>query len=603
MVSASFSTNRLSVAGSSNYEPSHRSTSTRSTNYPPTIDSRTTKSSTVRSSTVTSATSMSKFMRSASISRENPPPSVSSTLRPPSYASGTSEARKVRASTATSGTSMSKFMRSASTSRDNASFASTTSTLRPPSSASRSSRASTLRASTHTAATSTSKLVRSASTASTVIPQTSTAANSTTSLVSSKSKRNPSFLSAAASRLLWGRPPPGHHTLQPSQIASLTHTLSLPTDTPIYSSLVGALGLPLSRSQFSPVPSCFCDAHFWFERKYIDELTQVIAHELGPQLDKLRHAPTHLLSKRTTHLLTTLQPYQDLFPPSNLCPSSDTTSILSATTTLPPNPRTCPACTLHHLFHSPPALTALTLAAKSRKHHARPWPTSIAWLDPCPGKGIDWDAKWRAESKFLTRDRIRVQRWRRANPALVADGVPPAARPASQQIGGHGPGEGCDFCDGLRLEREDEEELDAVIAEEEEEDEKDEREEKSETPHPTDTDDALSTTPTLRALKEESIIKSYLSSPSSSSPTYHPCAYAHHDTSYPVPYPNDKRASEWARSYQRLVPSPYIPDRDGDADRSNRGTRSGGRNERGEVEGFGAVRGVGVGGGEGGGWF
>lgn len=90
------------------------------------------------------------------------------------------------------------------------------------------------------------------------------------------------------------------------------------------------------------------------------------------------------------------------------------------------------------------------------------------------------------------------------------------------QVPGHGPGEGCDFCDALRLEQADEEDLDAVIAEEEEEGEGERAVDLADGDETVVVDDDDATTlhdsddsMTLRALQEESIIKGYLASSSS----------------------------------------------------------------------------------------
>lgn len=338
------------------------------------------------------------------------------------------------------------------------------------------------------------------------------------------------------------------------------------------SSVVGALGVPLSRSQFSPTPSCFCNAHFWFEQKYIDELTEVITHEIGPQLDKLRIAPRELISRKTERLLSTLQPHQDI-----LTSTTDTSSILSMEPT-------CPACTLSHFFQNPAAVNALTLAVKGRKHRAHPWPASMAWLDPCPGR--EWEAKWRSEGKSVAHDRVRVQRWRRETRAheRVPDAPPPVL--------GHQPGEGCDFCDALRMERADEAELDAAIAEEEEEGADKETRAVGEPARYSgaadgidddDDDDASGSetlrsdsSTTLRAMEEESIIKGYLRPPTATTDSAcHPRPVADDLSGNKAEQEARRRssvmggylahrggrgegerargASDWARSYQCLV--------------------------------------------------
>ena len=355
------------------------------------------------------------------------------------------------------------------------------------------------------------------------------------------------------------------------------------------SSLVGALGLPISRSQFSLAPDCFCDPHFWLEQQYIEELTEVITHEIGPQLDKLRIAPAELISKKTQRILSVLQPYKDIFSGIGI---TDSSSFISSS--IKP---TCPACTLSHFFQNPDAVKALTTCVKGRKHRDRPWPGSMAWLEPCPGKGIDWEAKWKAEGKSIARDRIRVQRWRRETRQHEQQ-VPEQSPPP--QVLGHQPGEGCDFCDNLRLEQADDADLDAAIAEEEEADSEyavgrlatvaeDETlghdDDGYNSAHYSETLRDSDDSETLRGMQEESIIKKYMtpstSSLSSSLKTRSDSVYHHHQRNrgsenesgnqrrdYGVTEPKmrtgyaedgygeriqRKTASEWARSYNNLV--------------------------------------------------
>ena len=280
------------------------------------------------------------------------------------------------------------------------------------------------------------------------------------------------------------------------------------------SSIIAAMGPPLSRSQFSAPDGGFCDAHFWLERRYVVELTEVIAHEMGPQLDRLRMAPGGLVSRKTKRLLERLEPYRNLF--AGVCENG---SVVSSSKPV------CPACTLSSFLQDAVAVHALSTCVKGRKHRNRPWPSSMAWLEPCPGKGADWEAKWKTEGKAIGRDRSRVQRWRRAN--RLREPVPEE----HLQVSGHEPGEGCDFCDSLRMEQADEEELDAAIAEEDEEegavgslgagvDDDDEDtvvngddEDDDETVTLRDSTDSE----TIRAREEERIIKDYLRSSSLSS--------------------------------------------------------------------------------------
>ena len=139
------------------------------------------------------------------------------------------------------------------------------------------------------------------------------------------------------------------------------------------------------------------------------------------------------------------------------------------------------------------------------------------------------------------------------------------------QVLGHGPGQGCDFCDNLRLERA------GGLKEEDEEEEEDwERAPRDDLGSIAETTETLfdeeegvsmdDDSQTLRAIQEERIIDRYLkTSPSSSSFS---------SSSHPPPRNHDrnqrgysrgrrdegeaeeerkKRASQWARSYTRLV--------------------------------------------------
>ena len=223
----------------------------------------------------------------------------------------------------------------------------------------------------------------------------------------------------------------------------------------------------------------------------------------------------------------------------------------------------------------------------------------MAWLEPCPGKGVDWEGKWKTEGRHVARDRIRVQAWFRANrrPEETPQESPP-------QVPGHRPGEGCDFCDARRMEQADDAELDAAIAEEAERraagggardetaaaaDDGDDdgfesdgvRHSDSETIRVHDgSDDGFgnSDSETLRAVEEEGIIKDYLTSPTTTTTMtampnaslLHPSAKEEEEETRKKSTlrhlarmgeeedaneseERAKRASDWARSYRDLV--------------------------------------------------
>ena len=201
----------------------------------------------------------------------------------------------------------------------------------------------------------------------------------------------------------------------------------------------------------------------------------------------------------------------------------------------------------------------------------------MAWFEPRPGKGVDWEAKWKADGRSMARDRIRVQRWRRQN--RLEQYEVSVEKEEMTQVLGHGPGQGCDFCDNLRLEG-------ADGFKEEEEEEEDEEEEWKRTSR--DDLDSIAETAetlfegeeegvsmddsqTLRAIEEERIIDQYLmTSPSSSrfssSSSPHNHDHNHNQGGYSSSRrrrderekeeggeERKKRASQWARSYTRLL--------------------------------------------------
>ena len=126
---------------------------------------------------------------------------------------------------------------------------------------------------------------------------------------------------------------------------------------------------------------------------------------------------------------------------------------------------------------------------------------------------------------------------------------------------GHGPGQGCDFCDNLRAERE----LGSEGQEEEEWERApmDDLDTIAETTFDAEEEKgiAIDDSQTFRAMQEEEIIGRYLksSSSSSSSSIYHPPPSQKKHKSKTVRRGDEKereekkRASQWARSYTRLV--------------------------------------------------
>ena len=177
----------------------------------------------------------------------------------------------------------------------------------------------------------------------------------------------------------------------------------------------------------------------------------------------------------------------------------------------------------------------------------------------------------------MARDRIRVQRWRRQN-RLEQHEVSEEKEETTTQVLGHGPGQGCDFCDNLRLEGAD------GLKEEDEEDGEEEEWERAprddlgsiaETAETLFDDEegeegvSMDDSQTLRAIQEERIIDRYLKSPSSSSfSSSPPPPHNHNHNRNQGGYSSsrrrrhgegeggeerEKKASQWARSYTRLL--------------------------------------------------
>lgn len=143
--------------------------------------------------------------------------------------------------------------------------------------------------------------------------------------------------------------------------------------------------------------------------------------------------------------------------------------------------------------------------------------------------------------------------------------------PEEPRVPGHQAGEGCDFCDALRMERADDAELDAAIAEEDEERAAEIMCDAAQD----ETGFESSDSETLRAMEEESIIRSYLPSTTTLSSVDRPGALHRSEKEDEAKEGRErslmgflanragegdvvrkeraKRASEWARSYQLLV--------------------------------------------------
>ena len=156
----------------------------------------------------------------------------------------------------------------------------------------------------------------------------------------------------------------------------------------------------------------FCKSHFWFEGRWIEELTDVISNEIGPRLARLRSCAADMLSPETREVLITLEPYLHLFPTlgSEVVESaSDTTTAECHRDTCSIcNLANCPACKLSLFLQNPDAVRAIRICAFGRKKKHEAWPEACAWLDPQPG--CDWEARWRREGNEILRDRASVQR-------------------------------------------------------------------------------------------------------------------------------------------------------------------------------------------------
>ena len=207
-----------------------------------------------------------------------------------------------------------------------------------------------------------------------------------------------------------GRQPAGHSVLQPHQISTLISFLTLPKHKPLLATSIAALGPPLARPGFTNTPRSLCRAHTWFEPRWIEELANVIAEEMGPRLAKLRRSPVDLLSQETKDLLIILEPFLHLFPaPESEAGTSSHASECHRATCSICSLTNCSACKLSLFLQNTDAFEAIKTCAYGRKKKHEPWPEACGWLDPEPG--VDWESGWRKRGSTLLKDRAQVQRY------------------------------------------------------------------------------------------------------------------------------------------------------------------------------------------------
>ena len=207
------------------------------------------------------------------------------------------------------------------------------------------------------------------------------------------------------SALLYGPPPPrANAPLTPEQILELTFMLSQPVDTPLLTTSIARLKVPLSRPEWSKSAHCLCDVHTWFDLRWIDELTFIIGEEIGPRLDTLRKVPGELRSVETDRILGRLERYRHIFLAEE--PNSFQCDIRCCKVC---SVNFCRACKLSKFFQNANAVRALNICAKGRKQKTREWPEACTWLDPKPGEG--WANRWRIEGLTILSDRIVIQGW------------------------------------------------------------------------------------------------------------------------------------------------------------------------------------------------
>jgi len=214
-------------------------------------------------------------------------------------------------------------------------------------------------------------------------------------------------------KLLYGRLPPTHSTLQPHQIDWLTYYLSLPSDNLLLTTKIAALGPPLTRHMYSNAPRDLCHVHTWLEVRWIEDLTTAVREEIGPQMEKLRNAPRELLSKPTKKHLKRLEPYRHLFPfadpATGKLPAKEEGGCTKDCKICPTIDISCIACILSHFFQNPKAVRALEILAKGRKKRGGLWSEVCAWLDPKPG--LEWEARWKRQAAYVLKDRSKVAKW------------------------------------------------------------------------------------------------------------------------------------------------------------------------------------------------
>jgi len=143
----------------------------------------------------------------------------------------------------------------------------------------------------------------------------------------------------------------------------------------------------------------------------------------GPERDpdglgRLWDFPRETLGWEVRPLLQLLRPCLDLFDvdPGSWTTVSTPLSPLSPARSLDGEGRgdavdpACEACTLHCFFRDADAVQALAKCAKGRKHHKRPWPEVLVWLEG--DGGVGWRGRWLKEGRAVRRERRRAKVWR-----------------------------------------------------------------------------------------------------------------------------------------------------------------------------------------------
>ena len=158
-----------------------------------------------------------------------------------------------------------------------------------------------------------------------------------------------------------------------------------------------------------------CEAHAWFEPRYLSKLTELVRRELWDRSEGLYAFPKEFLGEKVRRILyETLVPLRRVFKQNS---GSERVEIigkpLEAFGKGGVEQKKCLACDLSLVFRDTKVVEALATLCKGRKRHHYAWPELLAFLEPVKyGTDENWRRRWLKEGIDVRRGRQKVRLWR-----------------------------------------------------------------------------------------------------------------------------------------------------------------------------------------------